>query len=260
MARASRNTHASPVCVRRASIAAATTSRGARSPIGWVPAVTDWPWASTSTAPSPRSASVMSGRRPVLPGSNSMVGWNWTNSTSLTAIPAHIARAMPSPVEPSGLVVAWYRCPRPPVAMITEGAWMTPGPSSLRTRTPDTVPSSSIRSTATWLCRTSSRVAASSRARWTSAPVASPPAWMMRCRVWPPSRVSAQPPAADSSNRAPHPTRSVTARYPSATIDRTASGSHSPAPAASVSATCASTESSVSRKLSGNTTAMPPCA
>jgi len=43
---------------------------------------------------------------------------------------------------------------------------------------------------------------------------------------------------------------------PGGALERTASGSQSPAPAASVSATCWSIESSVS----GSTTAMPPCA
>ena len=40
-----------------------------------------------STAPSPRSASVISGRRPPALPSNSMVGWNWMNSMSLTGTP-----------------------------------------------------------------------------------------------------------------------------------------------------------------------------
>ena len=48
----------------RASMADATTSRGARSPIGCTPAVTELPWLSTKTAPSPRIASVTRGRRP----------------------------------------------------------------------------------------------------------------------------------------------------------------------------------------------------
>ncbi len=39
-------------------------------------------------------------------GAKSIVGWNWMNSRSLTATPAHNASAIPSPVEPSGLVVA----------------------------------------------------------------------------------------------------------------------------------------------------------
>jgi hypothetical protein len=49
---------------------------------------------------------VISGRLPLVKPSNSIVGWNWTNSMSLTATPAHNASAMPSPVEASGFVVA----------------------------------------------------------------------------------------------------------------------------------------------------------
>ena len=47
---------------------AATTSRGARSPIGCTPAVTELPCASSRIAPSPRTASVISGRRPPVVG------------------------------------------------------------------------------------------------------------------------------------------------------------------------------------------------
>ena len=72
--------------------------------------------------------------------------------------------------------------PRPPVATITEGACRTPTPSPLRTSTPVTADSSCRISRATWLRRMSRVAAAWSRARWTSAPVASPPACMMRRR------------------------------------------------------------------------------
>ncbi len=82
------------------------------------------------------------------------------NSRSLTVTPAHSASAIPSPVAPSGLVVALYNCPSPPVAKITDGALMMPTPFGLSTNTPVTAVSScSIRS-ATWLARMSSKPAA----------------------------------------------------------------------------------------------------
>ena len=182
------------------------------------------------------------------------------NSRSLTATPAQSASAIPSPVDPVGLVVALYSCPSPPVARTTDGAWTAPMPRRSATSTPVTASvreaASCSNRSAAWLVRMSSVFAAWSSARCTSAPVASPPACTMRRRECPPSRLSAQPPAAALSNCAPSLTNSVTARKPSATMDVTASGSQSPAPAARVSATCASTESSVS----GSTTAIPPWA
>ncbi|CKT63027.1 Uncharacterised protein [Mycobacterium tuberculosis] len=110
-------------------------------------------------------ASVISGRRPPARPAKSIVGWNWMNSRSLTATPAHNPRAMPSPVEPAGLVVALYRCPSPPVARITDGALIMPHPSGLTTNSPVTaVPSCSTRN-ATWPVRISSIPAASWSAR-----------------------------------------------------------------------------------------------
>ena len=51
-----------PVAAMRAATARVTTSRGARSPSGWSPAMTGDPSPSRSTAPSPRMASEMRGR------------------------------------------------------------------------------------------------------------------------------------------------------------------------------------------------------
>ena len=64
------------------------------------------PAASTSKAPSPRTASEISGCWPLAPSpSQSTVGWNWTNSRSVTTAPARSAAATPSPVDDGGLVV-----------------------------------------------------------------------------------------------------------------------------------------------------------
>ena len=59
-----------------------------------------------------------------------------------------------------------------------------------------------------------------SSARCTSAPVASPPAWMIRLRWWPPSRVSDRPPSASRSKRGaeldqlPDPVRALRDQHP----------------------------------------------
>ena len=129
------------MAVSRASIAAATTSRGARSPIGWTPSVTELPCRSISIAPSPRTASVISGRRPpaLTVEQHRRVELDELEVADGQAGPH--ANATPSPVEPSGFVVAEYRWPSPPVARITDGACTTPSPSSLSTSTPVTAPS-----------------------------------------------------------------------------------------------------------------------
>ena len=77
--------------VPRASIARATTSRGASS------SVKRSPCSSSSSAPSPRSAS----REQEADGPTSAVGWNCTNSRSATAAPARYASAIPSPTAPA---------------------------------------------------------------------------------------------------------------------------------------------------------------
>ena len=101
----------------------------------------------------------------------------------------------------------------------------------------------------------SSAVTAAISARSISAPVASPPAWAIRLRWWPPSRVSASAPAASRSNSAPRAISLATSSGPSLTRTRTASSMHSPAPATRVSSMCCSTVSP-----SACTEAMPPWA
>ena len=111
------------------AIRAATTSRGARSPRGSCPAISGVPSRSRSTAPAPRSASVISGHCPLASGRHSTVGWNWTNSRSRSAAPARAAIAIPSPVAPAGFDVVANACPSPPAAITTVGASMTPADS-----------------------------------------------------------------------------------------------------------------------------------
>ena len=101
----------------------------------------------------------------------------------------------------------------------------------------------------------SSAVTAAISARSISAPVASPPAWAIRLRWCPPSRVSASAPAASRSNSAPRAISLATSSGPSLTRTRTASSMHSPAPATRVSSMCCCTVSP-----SAWTEAMPPWA
>ena len=63
--------------------------------------------------PSPRAPSVMSMPDGIIP-----VGWNWTNSMSLSAIPARNAMSRPSGVDECAYVEKLYSLPAPPVAMI----------------------------------------------------------------------------------------------------------------------------------------------
>ncbi len=114
-------------CAMRRLIAAATTSRGARSARGWTPSITRSPAPSKSTAPSPRTASLTSACWPTASGPvHSTVGWNCTNSTSLTASPARNAIATPSPVTAGGFEVEAKTWPQPPVARTVARAQIVP--------------------------------------------------------------------------------------------------------------------------------------
>ena len=210
--------------------------------------MTGRPAASASTAPAPRSASVMSGQAPRAPGCHSTVGWNCTNSRSRRSAPARAASASPSPVSPAGLVVVANAWPNPPLARTTARAAITPGNSSpgpawphapswppwaRPASRPVTRPAGSVtRSSAThrpristWL---SARAARSTRC--TSAPAASPPACTIRLQLCPPSRCSGW-----RSSRAPSAASRVISRGAVRARSATAAGSHSPAPAATVS-------------------------
>ena len=71
--------------------------------------------------PSPRTDSVTSS--PFTDGGQTMpVGWNCTNSMLISAAPARIASAWPSPVYSHEFEVTLNDLPMPPVARITVGA------------------------------------------------------------------------------------------------------------------------------------------
>ena len=90
-------------CIRRV-IALATTSRGARSASSCWPCMKRVPAQSTRKAPSPRTASEISGCCPrESEPSHITVGWNCTNSRSRSTAPARSASAMPSPVDDRGV-------------------------------------------------------------------------------------------------------------------------------------------------------------
>src|SRR3989440_3276004 len=225
------------------------------------------PSPSTRYAPAPRSASDTSGCCAVSPAAaprNNAVGWNWTNSMSVTAAPARNASATPSPVDTTGFVVTAKIWPMPPVASTTARAWIAPTPSSLPSPstcrvTPQARPVASVSRSRTSACSTrrihGSRRTASCSARCTSAPVASPPAWTTRSAWWPPSRVSISVPSGYRSNSAPQRISSRTRAGPSVTSTSTAAGSLSPTPATRVSSACAPGVTS-----GPSTAAMPPWA
>ncbi len=239
-----------PVSIIRRVIAFATTSRGARSASGCSPCMKRLPSKSTRKAPSPRTASEISGCWPWESGPSHMtVGWNWTNSRSRTRAPARIATAIPSPVDTLGLVDWLKTWPRPPEARTTArqctaptpSRWPSPRTCSVRPATPPSAARSRSTASACWTTSISgARSTAAISARWISAPVASPPAWAMRSRWWPPSRVSDSSPSGWRSNCVPRAISSRTASGPSVTRTRTASTSQAPAPATSVSCSCCS--------------------
>ena len=119
-----------PVSCMRRVIALATTSRGARSASSWTPCMNRLPSKSTRNAPSPRTASEISGCWPRESGPRYItVGWNCTNSRSRTVAPARSAIAVPSPVATAGLVVCEKTWPRPPLASTTARQCTAPTPS-----------------------------------------------------------------------------------------------------------------------------------
>ena len=74
-----------------------------------------------STPPSPRTDSVTS--RPRTDSGHTMpVGWNCTNSMSISLAPASSASACPSPVYSQEFEVILKVLPMPPVASTTAGA------------------------------------------------------------------------------------------------------------------------------------------
>ena len=266
--RASSHMCGRPASIIRRMIALATTSRGARSASSCWPCMKRSPASSTRNAPSPRTASEISGCWPTESAPSHMtVGWNCTNSRSRSVAPPRSASAIPSPVETTGFVVWEKIWPIPPLARTTarQRTMPTPSrcPSPITCRvTPATPPSpagpSRSRSTARarlMISISGARPTASMSARWISAPVASPPAWAMRSRWWPPSRVRESSPAGSRSNCAPRAISSCTAAGPSVTSARTASGSQAPAPATSVSSSCSAGVSS-----GPSAAAMPPWA
>ena len=175
---------------------------------------------------------------------------------------------MPSPVDTAGLVVWEKTWPRPPQASTTARHRTAPTPSRwpspITWRVTPAIPPpsptgpSSSRSTASACWTTSisgARSIAAIRARWISAPVASPPACAIRSRWWPPSRVRDRTPSGSWSNFVPSAISSWTASGPSVTRIRTASASQAPAPATRVSCSCCAGVSS-----GPSAAAMPPWA
>ena len=86
-------------------------------------------------------------------------------------------------------------------------------------------------------------------------PVALPPAWMIRRRLWPPSRPSARSPWRSASNWTPSSIRSVTRAAASSVRTSAAARRVRPRPATSVSSRCSRGESSIA-----SAAAAPPCA
>jgi hypothetical protein len=99
----SSSTCASPERFISRSMARATMSRAASEPAAWYSVMNGVPSERTSSAPSPRSASVSRKAHPS--AGYRAVGWNCTNSRLATGTCARIAMAMPSPVAIAGLVV-----------------------------------------------------------------------------------------------------------------------------------------------------------
>ncbi len=120
-----------PVSFIRRVIALATTSRGARSASSCSPCMKRWPSKSTRNAPSPRTASEISGCWPRESGPSYItVGWNCTNSRSRST---RSGRAAPPPCRRRWRRPGWWSgektWPRPPLASTTARQCTAPTPS-----------------------------------------------------------------------------------------------------------------------------------
>ena len=186
--------------------------------------------------PSPRTASEI--RKGVTPGRHRAVGWNWKNSMSIISAPARKARAMPSPVAISELVLNLKSWPAPPVARIRERQSNSVTEPVRRSRAfiPRTVPFSTRISVARQSSISLILDARTSRLSVTSicSPVASPPACRMRGALWAASRVRAILPSSVSKGT-PKLTSSAMRAGASLARIRTAFSSHRPSPAIMVS-------------------------
>ena len=207
------------------------------------------PSSSTRNAPSPRTASEISGCCPWESApSHITVGWNCTNSRSRSVAPGPHRQRHPVAGGDGG-VGRWEKTwPRPPLASTTArhstcptpSIWPSPRTCRVRPATPPSAAGSRSTASACWITSISGAFpTAAISARWISAPVASPPACAIRSRWWPPSRVRDRAPSCWSKT-APQLISSRTAAGPSVTRARTASRSHAPAPATSVSCSCCS--------------------
>ena len=198
------------------------------------------PWASISTAPSPRTASEMSTSRPPVRGRSNTVGWNCTNSISRVAAPARRAMARPSAVATAGLEVSVHSAPTPPAASTTSSASQRPTWPLWKPRTPHTVPSAVVnRSIArAWEMMLMPRSRAARRRVFSTSHPDWSPACTMRRRLCPPSRCRS------SANWAPWDTRRSMASFACWTSSVTRARSPWKPPAAIVSSMCRSKESS----------------
>ncbi len=154
------------------------------------------------------------------------------NSRSASCAPAARARIRPEPKLPGGFVVRDHSAAAPPVARIVARASIV---SSDASRTPPpfeeaggalALRGSSIRGSST---------AAAASVRRMRRPVALPPAWMIRRRLWPPSRPRARSPWRSASNWQPRSWRSRTRSAASSVRTCAAARRVRPRPAFSVS-------------------------
>ena len=83
---ASSSTWSLPHAFISVAMARATTSRGASSFMGWYPGMNRSPLVLYKRAPAPRTASET--KKLGWPGMARAVGWNWTNSISISSAPA----------------------------------------------------------------------------------------------------------------------------------------------------------------------------
>ncbi len=219
-----------PVSIIRRMIALATTSRGARSASSCWPCMKRLPSTSTRNAPSPRTASEISGCWPRESGPRYItVGWNCTNSRSRSSRTGPQRQGHAVAGRDGGVGGLREHLPEAArgqhdrAAVDRAHAVALPLADHVQgeaRRLRRSAPRSRSTARACWMTSISgARSTAAMSARWISAPVASPPACAIRSRWWPPSRVSESSPSGLWSKLVPRAISSRTASGPSCDED-----------------------------------------
>ena len=199
-------------------------------------------------------------RKPSRPGMPvTAVGWNCTSSRSASAAPARVRQQQ---ADARARRAGWSSATTAPRCRRSQGRRAARSARGRpRRRSPTQRPRRRPQRGGARLLQTSIRGCSTTSAdswRTTRRPVALPPAWTTRRRVWPPSRPSARLPLRSASKRTPIRSRSADAPAPRRPAPRAALRDEAAAGALGVLRRCRAGESSTAER--GGQAALGPVA